>query len=98
MHDDEVVTLGPEYSEPAYMSDIINTVDPIMETVMALTKAVLEMAVAGRASDDDSFREAANRAFSQVGEAIEGMKRVRFEIDLLKSRPPEDNEPGGANE
>lgn len=98
MQDDEGVTLGPEYSEPAYMADIIDAIDPVMETVIALTKAVLEMSVAGRSSDDEIFREASDRAFKQVGEAIEGMKRVRFEMDLMRSRAPDTEKPGADNE
>lgn len=98
MQDDEVITLGPEHSEPAYMSDIIDAIEPVMETVMALTKAVLEMSVAGRSSEDEEFRDASERAFNQVGEAIEGLKRVRFEMDLMRSRAPDSTKPGTGDE
>lgn len=91
MEDDEirVIKAGPEYSEPAYISDIINSIEPVIDTVLSLTKAVMEMSVAGRYSQDEKFRAASVRAFKQVGDAIEGLKSVRFEMDLLKSQPPE---------
>lgn len=94
--DESDLKLG--YREPACMSDIVDAIDPVMETVMALTKAVLELSVAGRSSDDEAFRSASNRAFTQIGEAIEGLKRVRLEMDLMKSRAPDASKTGAENE
>ncbi|MNJ59910.1 hypothetical protein D3C77_556170 [compost metagenome] len=80
------------------MADIISAVNPLMDSVMALTKAVMEMSVAGRSSSDEKFRDASERAFVQVGDAIEGLKRTRFELDLLASQPPEGERSDAADE
>lgn len=77
-----------EHDSPAYISDVIHAVEPIMTSLIALTKAVMELSVAGRKSGDPDFELASQKAFKSVGEALQGLNDLESELGLLKGMPP----------
>lgn len=88
MSDEEVTVIHEEHPGTAQLSDLIQTIEPVMETMVALTKAVMELSIAGRKSDDPDLQRASDKAFSSVGDALKGLNSLEFEISLLKGTPP----------
>ncbi|MCS4284443.1 hypothetical protein M2396_002739 [Pseudomonas sp. BIGb0278] len=90
MSDEEATVVRDEHPAPAHLSDLIHAIEPVMETMVALTKAVMELSIAGRQSEDQDIKRASLKAFSCVGDALKSLNELKFEIGLLKGAPPED--------
>ena len=89
MSDEKVTVARDEHAAPAHLSDLIHAIEPAMETMVALTKAVMELSIAGRKSEDPDLQKASQKAFSSVGDALKGLNELKFEIELMKGAPPE---------
>lgn len=93
---DETKAFDPGDEHIIHVAELRFVMMPVMDSLLALTGAVMEMSIAGKNSEDRIVSEASSRAFAQVGKSLEAMKNIRSYLDTLDGiLPPDGNREDG---
>ncbi|EOH4914252.1 hypothetical protein KUT41_18430 [Pseudomonas aeruginosa] len=77
--------------EPITKEEFKSIIEPVMDAILSLTKVTMELSAAGKEVEDEEFRLASTRAFSEIGRTIYIMKHVREMMETLDMVPPEED-------
>lgn len=82
--------IGPSEFEPITKEEFKSIIEPVMDAILSLTRVTMELSAAGKELEDEEFRLASTRAFSEIGRTIYIMKHMREMMETLDMVPPEE--------
>ncbi|EOE7417517.1 hypothetical protein [Pseudomonas aeruginosa] len=75
--------------EPVTKEEFRAVIDPMMDCILSLAKATMELSAAGKRFEDSDFSRASSRAFYEVGRTIRAMRHVQDILSTFDMKAPE---------